>query len=301
MMIRSLLSLALCLSGSVLGAQVPAGAFDRPASAVGSIPAPESVAIGPDGAWYVSSFGKFGVAGDGAVYRVEPGGGRAKVWATGLDDPCGLVFVGDTLWAADRRGVYRVRQGRAELVYDAASFPRPLHFLNDLATGPAGTLYVSDTGDSTAAGRGAVFVLAPGKRPVVLPGSDTVRAQSSANGLYRDPAGSLYVVGYRSGVMSVTDGRGTWREVAHGLGSPDGIEAAGAESFYVTDNVGGDLWLVPRQPGGKIVKLASGLRAPADLVLDRRRGLLIVPENDAGRLAVYRVAGDGGALPRESP
>ena len=292
---RSLLFLPICLAASALAAQTPAGAFARPERVVDSIPAPESVAIGPDGAWYVSSFGKFGTAGDGAVYRVQPDGGRAEVWATGLDDPCGIVFMGDTLWAADRRGVFRVRQGRAELVYDAASFPRPLHFLNDLATGPGDTLYVSDTGDSTAAGRGAVFVIAPGKRPVVLPGSDTVRAQSSANGLYRDASGNLYVAGYRTGALSATAGRGSWREVARGLGSPDGIEAAGDDSFYVTDNVGGDLWLVPRRAGGTVVKVASGLRAPADLVLDRRRGLLIVPENGAGRLVVYRVAARAGA------
>ena len=51
---------------------------------------------------------------------------------------------------------------------------------------------------------------------------------------------------------------------------------------------------MPRRAGGKTVKLASGLRAPADLVLDRRAGLLIVPENDAGRLAVYRVGSGAG-------
>jgi gluconolactonase len=293
-MLRPSVCLSVCLAGSRLAAQGPAGAFDRPAAVIEGIPAPESVAIGSDGAWYVSSFGKFDVAGDGAVYRVPPGGGRAAVWATGLDDPCGLIFVGDTLWAADRRGVFRVRQGKAELVYDAATFPRPVHFLNDLATDPSGTLYVSDTGDSTAAGRGAVFVLTRGGRATVLPGSDTVRAQSSANGLYREASGSLYVVGYRTGVMSVTDGHGKWREVARGLGSPDGIEDAGSGAFYVTDNVGGDLWLVSRQAGGKVVKLASGLRAPADLVVDRRRGVLIVPENDAGRLSIYKVGSGAG-------
>jgi hypothetical protein len=39
--------------------------------------------------------------------------------------------------------------------------------------------------------------------------------------------------------------------------------------------------------GGHTVTLATGLKAPADLVVDRRRGWLIVPENDANRLIVY--------------
>jgi sugar lactone lactonase YvrE len=188
-----------------------------------------------------------------------------------------------------REGVYRVTRGKVELVYPAKSFPRKLNFLNDLALGHEGTFYVSDTGDSTAAGHGAVFVLAPGKRPTILSGSDTVRAQASANGLFSGGGDSLYLVGYRTGVVSVTDGHGAWREIARGLGAPDGIDAAGDGAFYVSDNVGGDLFLVPRAPGEKPVKLASGLKSPADLVVDHRRSLLVVPENSGNRLSVYRV------------
>jgi sugar lactone lactonase YvrE len=199
-----------------------------------------------------------------------------------------VVFVGNTLWAADRKGVYRVSRGKVELVYPTSSFPRPLHFLNDLAAAPGGILYVSDTGDSTEAGHGAVFMLVPGRLPRVVPGSDTVRAQSSANGLFHGRSDTLYTVGFRTGVLSVTDGHGAWRELASGLGSPDGIHAAGPKSFYVSDNHGGDLWLVSRSAGGQPMKIASGLKAPADLVVDRKRGWLIVPENEGNRLSVWR-------------
>ena len=271
-----------------LSAQAPAP-LGKPLRIIDSIPGPESVTVGPDGAWYVSAFGKFDNGADGAVYRVDPDKGTREIYAGGLEDPCGLLFVGTTLWAADRKGVYRVTPGKVELVYPAKSFPRPLHFLNDLAAGPGGSLLVSDTGDSTAAGHGAIFVLRPGQRPRLLPGSDTVQAQSGANGLFPGSGDTLFVVGYRTGVLSMTDGRGVWKEIARGLGSPDGIDAAGPESFYVSDNVGGDLFLVSRAAGVQPVKLASGLKAPADLVVDRRRGWLIVPENDNNRLSVYRI------------
>jgi sugar lactone lactonase YvrE len=199
-----------------------------------------------------------------------------------------VVFTGSTLWVADRKGVYRVSRGKAELVFRAKDFPRGLQFLNDLAGGPAGELYVSDTGDSAASGHGAVFRLSQGKRPTVVPGSDTVRAQSSANGLFHAGGDSLFVVGFRTGVLSVTDGRGSWRELARGLGSPDGIDAAPSGGLYISDNAGGDLFLV--RPGSTPEKIASGLQSPADLAVDRKRGLLVVPENSGNRLTVYRVS-----------
>src|SRR5919109_5084626 len=82
-----------------LSAQAPAPFRNAPRT-IDSIPAPESVTVGPDGAWYVSSFGKFDTKGDGAVYRVDPDKGTPARFVTGLDDPCGVVFLGDTLWVA---------------------------------------------------------------------------------------------------------------------------------------------------------------------------------------------------------
>lgn len=286
---RLLLVLVLGLIPARLRAQEPAS-LGQPLRVIDSIPGPESVAVGTDRAWYISAFGKFDNGADGAVYRVDPEKGTREIYASGLEDPCGVLFVGSTLWVADRKGVYRVTRGKAELVYAAKSFPRPLHFLNDLAPGPGGTMYVSDTGDSTAAGHGAVFQLVQGKRPRVVPGSDTVRAQSSVNGLFPGGGDTLYAVGYRTGVLSVTDGKGGWRELARGLGSPDGIDAAPKGGFYISDNVGGDLFLVPRERRAKPVKIASGLKAPADLVVDRTRGLLVVPENSGNRLTIYKVS-----------
>jgi hypothetical protein len=124
----------------------------------------------------------------------------------------------------------------------------------------------------------------------VVPGSDTVRSQSSVNGLFTGGGDTLYTVGYRTGVISVTDGKGSWRDLARDLGAPDGIDSAGGGMLYVSDNVGGDLFVVQRAGNAKPAKLASGLKAPADLVVDRKRGLLVVPENEANRLSVYRLA-----------
>jgi hypothetical protein len=99
----------------------------------------------------------------------------------------------------------------------------------------------------------------------------------------------LFVVGYRTGVLSLTDGHGAWKEIASGLGSPDGIGRVGREIFYVSDNVGGDLYLVSGSAGHGPVKVASGLKTPADLLVDRKRGWLVVPENAGNRVSAYRI------------
>jgi hypothetical protein len=49
------------------------------------------------------------------------------------------------------------------------------------------------------------------------------------------------------------------------------------------------LFLVPRAAGAKPIKLTSGLKAPADLVVDHQRGLLLVPENSGNRLSVFKL------------
>ena len=186
---------------------------------------------------------------------------RRELYARGLEDPCGVIFVGSTLWAADRKGVYRVTRGKVELVYPAKSFPRPLHFLNDLAVGHGGSLYVSDTGDSTAAGHGAVFRLAPGKRPTVLAGSDTVRGAVQRERSFHRRRRQLVHRGISdSGVLSVTDGKGRWRNLAQGLGSPDGIDAAPGNGLLHQRQCGRGSLLGSSEAGAKPVKIVSGLQ-----------------------------------------
>ena len=124
--------LAIGLIPAILQAQSPAS-LSKPVRIIDSIPAPESVALGPDHAWYVSSFGKFGVKGDGAVYRVQPDSGTREVYAGGLDDPCGLALSGEyTLGGRQTRCVsgesWQSRAGlpgRVRSSSHRASWPRP--------------------------------------------------------------------------------------------------------------------------------------------------------------------------------
>ena len=92
--------LAIGLIPAILQAQSPAS-LSKPVRIIDSIPAPERVAVGPDGAWYVSSFGKFGNGFDGAVYRVDPDKGTREPFAGGHEDPCGLLWGVHSGWPTD--------------------------------------------------------------------------------------------------------------------------------------------------------------------------------------------------------
>ena len=74
--------------------------------------------------------------------------GKITPFATGLDDPKGLVVVGDLMYVADVKKVWRIdAKGKTEVYAAPGDFPRPPVFLNDIAYDGIGNFYVSDSGD----------------------------------------------------------------------------------------------------------------------------------------------------------
>jgi sugar lactone lactonase YvrE len=93
-----------------------------------------SMAIGPDGALYVSS--RF----EGSVYRVA-GDGTYETIASDLGVACGIAFDADGwMYVGDRSGtVFRIRDSKASAFATLPSSVAAFH----LAMGPAGDLYVA--------------------------------------------------------------------------------------------------------------------------------------------------------------
>jgi gluconolactonase len=94
---------------------------------------PESAAVGPDGKVYVTVIGEREKKGDGSVAIVEPSG-KITMFATGLDDPHGVVIVADSLYIADVKVVWKVdAKGKVEVYLGPEGFPRAPGYLNDIA------------------------------------------------------------------------------------------------------------------------------------------------------------------------
>ncbi|MCP4849882.1 MAG: hypothetical protein GY899_18240, partial [Verrucomicrobiaceae bacterium] len=111
------------------------------------VTAPESIYLDKkSGFLFVSQIGEGGGMakdGDGWITKMTPEGKVVeKKWATGLNAPKGLRSSGDKLWVADIDRILAFSITSAKKVSEL-KVPGAL-FLNDLACGKDGTVYVSD-------------------------------------------------------------------------------------------------------------------------------------------------------------
>src|SRR5579862_5392554 len=142
--------------------QLPAGVLGNPAPiTVMAQAVPTSVAIGPDGALYVSLLrGVPSDPGTAYIYRVVPGYG-AEVWARGLTSVTAIAF--------DRHGRLLATEFNTGGLLSPPTVPGALVRISDngrtvttlpvtdlyqptgVAVAPDGTVYVSNDGDNTSA------------------------------------------------------------------------------------------------------------------------------------------------------
>jgi hypothetical protein len=107
------------------------GAQPPPKAVVTGLTNPESVAVNTQGQVFVSVIGERDRDGDGAVLKIEQG--KIVPFASGLNDPKGLVAHQQWLFVADKNRVWRIDgEGTAAVFAPASAFPTSPLFLNDL-------------------------------------------------------------------------------------------------------------------------------------------------------------------------
>ncbi len=124
-----------------------AGDKNLPKPMIEGLKNPESVVVGNDGRIYITEIGEFDKIGDGRVLVVGKDG-KATPFATGMDDPKGIVAWTNLLFVADNKRVWKIdAKGKATVFAAEKAFPIPPLFLNDITVDEKGVIYVSDSGD----------------------------------------------------------------------------------------------------------------------------------------------------------
>jgi len=260
---------------------------------------PESARYDPDqDVYFVSVIGAHPTALDnnGAIVRIGPDGtvldrsfivgGRRGVT---LHAPKGMVIRGDELWVTDVTVVraFHRRTGAPMATIDLAPLG-PL-FLNDIAAGPDGTLYISDTGlmfgeRVTRPGPDRIYRIRPGQVPELLVADSRL---AGANGVFWDAREDRLLIASLSG-------RSLWQwtptggvaEVATGPGGYDGIERLPDGRIVVSSqNANG----VAVLNGDRLVMLFNGAPDTGDIGVDTRRTRVAIPRLDANVMEIWQL------------
>jgi sugar lactone lactonase YvrE len=262
---------------------------------------PESVTQGFDGKYFVTLMGASRKIGDGDGKIAKVDGDKVTILTEGLDDPKGIVFVGDRLITADFDKVWSIdAKGQKTLLAGPAAFPTPPTFLNDVVVSPdKQSVLITDMG-ATSKMRGPdgkLFAIGSPEHkaiPVVarvfkvtLDGKVTeviapTPRMLNPNGIDVLEDGRIRIAEFFSGDV-LEYNKGEWKVIAKGHRSGDGLVHDSKGRFYVSEVMTGRVTRYEADGSGQ-TELGQGLKAAADHFLDEKAGVLIVPDSKAGEL-----------------
>jgi gluconolactonase len=251
-------------------------------NAISGFVSPESVIQDAKGDIYVSEIGEFNKDGDGKVTRISIDG-KLSTFASGMDDPKGLIFVGKSLYVADKNRVLKVEpDGKWSVFGSTMAFPQTPIFLNDITSDESGNLYVSDSGNLQSGG--AIFKIAKDKKITLVLNENTPEILAP-NGLWV-VKNDLYEVDFSSGILyKINLKTKSITKVAEALGGGDGLIKSG-NNFFVSDWKNGKIFKVE---GNKVSLFKDGFKAAADIALSYDKKSIITPDMKAGSVSIVPI------------
>lgn len=247
---------------------------------------PESVVQAKNGRIFVSEIGVFGKDGDGQISEIDSTG-KAKIFATGLDDPKGMAVIGENLFVADKTKIIKIslNDAKTSVFVASAAFQSPPQFLNDLEADLQGNLYVSDSGDILGTGKGGALykIEASGKVTLLTNGKQDARVMAP-NGLLADDTGDVLIfVDFTSGVLYTYNQKTqALTDIAEGFGGGDGVVHHSNGTMYVSDWKTGKVFSINTK--GDVNLLKDGYQSAADIAITKDEAYLMVPDMKAGEL-----------------
>lgn len=215
-------------------------------------------------------------------------GGRGGV---ALNAPKGMAIIGDTLWVADIDAI-RAFNKRTGATVATIGLRGRARFLNDVAAGPDGSLYVSDTGIEFDAGGEMSH---PGPDQVLRVTGRTAEAVvqgeqlAGPNGVTWDGANNrLLIVSFAgNSIMSWTPGEQAPSSLVSGPGQFDGVEVLADGRVLVSSWADSTVHVL--DASGALQPLVTGVPAPADIGVDTRRSRVAVPLFMDNRVELWEI------------
>lgn len=229
--------------------------------------------------------------GNGFIARIAPDGAVAALkWIDGqregvtLNAPKGMAIIGDTLFVTDITAVRAFDRVSGEPL---GSWAVPgATFLNDLAVGPDGMLYVSDSGlnpDFSSSGTDAVYRFEDGEPVAVAEGTEL----GGPNGLAVID-GEVVVVTFSAPQVMTVPATGGEPAVLTELpgGQLDGVVILDDGSMLVSSWETSSVYHVPAMAEGEVTTLVEGVPSPADIGWDARRSKILIPIFQENRVEI---------------
>lgn len=211
------------------------------------------------------------------------GGGKAIT----LDAPKGLAITGDTLWVADITTVHAINKRTGAMVADIPIAGST--FLNDVAVGPDGAIYVTDTGikfdakgNITHPGINRIFRITGRKVSTVAEGDSL----NNPNGLTWDSGNDRWLLAAFGGkdVQTLIPGTKYPKTLVSGPGQYDGIEKLADGRILVSSWADSAVHVIKN---GKMTRYVTNVSAPADIGVDTKRNILAIPRFNDGKVEYY--------------
>jgi sugar lactone lactonase YvrE len=221
--------------------------------------------------------------GNGRIVKATPDGKVVSTtWVTGLNAPKGMRSHDGTLWTTDIDEVIGIEISSGKITTRVK--PQGAQFLNDVAVGPDGTVYVSDMMLSR------IYAVKDGKSSTFADGADL----EHPNGLLVQ-GDRLIVAAWGKpeadfttkvpGRIFALDLKTKKKELItpNPAGNFDGLEGDGKGNYIATDYLAGKL--VHVMANGDIHVLRTFMPGTADLGI--AQGLAIIPHMNENKIAAY--------------